>query len=90
MDILVYLREEVSDEMWFTPKQGRNPRREKYLDGRRKSNEQRYLYHSNRRKPFSNNGVVEIREHLDTFEGYIHGKSSRLMMREKQTWWETT
>jgi hypothetical protein len=87
-DLLKYLRDETQD--CFIPKQGKDPRRKKRLDSRRKQNEATYLHFSNKRKPFSSNGVVEIREHLDTYEGYIHGKSSRLMMREKQTWLDET
>jgi hypothetical protein len=88
MDLLSYLREEVTDDMRYTPKKGRNPRREKYLDGRQDRNRKAFLFFNNRRKPFSYNGVVEKRYHLDTFEGHIHGKSSRLMMHERASWWE--
>lgn len=84
-DLLKYLQ--ATDYTAFTPKKGRNPRRAKYLDGRQDANRKRFLMFNNRRKPFSYNGVVEKREHLDTFEGYIHGKSSRLMMRERAQWW---
>lgn len=78
-DLLTYLREEVHDSARFSPKQGKNPRRKKQLAVRRKEN--------NRRKPFSYNGVIEKRYHLDTFEGCIHGKSSRFGMREQAGWW---
>jgi hypothetical protein len=87
-DLLTYLREIPSDDACFYPKHGRNPKRDKYLDGRADRNRKTYLNFSNDRKPFSYNGVIEKRYHLDMWQGHIHGKSSRLMMREKARWWE--